>query len=114
MTKYICETCGAQHADSKQSPDHCPVCEDERQYVGWTGQRWTTHGALTENHAQRIEDEDGLTGFGVTPDFAIDQRALLLPTGAGNILWECLPLVTDEAVDAIKKLGGLDRVNVPL
>ena len=59
MTKHICETCGTQHADSDQPPAHCAVCEDERQYVGWTGQSWTTHDTLGETHAQRIEDEDG-------------------------------------------------------
>lgn len=110
MTKHICQTCGTQHADSDEAPDHCAVCEDERQYVGWSGQRWTTHDALAETHEQRIEDEDGLTAFGLASAFAIDQRALLLPTDAGNILWECVPLVTDEAVDAIKSLGGLDRI----
>lgn len=110
MTKHICETCGTQHADSDHAPANCAVCDDERQYVGWAGQRWTTHEALGEAHEQRIEDDDGLLGFGLTPAFAIDQRALLLPTDAGNIMWESLPLVTDEAVAAIKARGGLDRI----
>ncbi len=110
MTRYICETCGTQHVDSKQPPSQCAICEDDRQYVGWEGQRWTTNGALRENHAQRIEMESGLTALGQTPAFAIDQRAFLLPTDAGNILWECLPLVTDEAVERIKDLGGIDQI----
>lgn len=110
MTKYICETCGTQHAASNDPPASCAVCDDERQYVGWAGQSWTTHETLGGKHIQRIEDEAGLTGFGVTPSFAIDQRAILLPTDAGNILWEALPLVTGEAVDAITALGGLDRI----
>lgn len=110
MTKHICETCGTQYANSDHAPDHCAVCEDERQYVGWKGQRWTTHEALTETYKQRLEDDDGLFGIGVTPDLAIDQRALLLPTDAGNIMWESLSLVTDEAVEAINQRGGLDRI----
>jgi hypothetical protein len=110
MTRYICETCGTQYAETEREPDRCVVCEDERQYVGWTGQGWTSHDALGATHTQRIEDQQGLTGFGMTPDFAINQRAILLPTDAGNILWECLPLVTDEAVAAIRALGGLDRI----
>ena len=108
--KYICETCGTQTAESDHTPQHCAICEDERQYVGWKGQHWTTHAALTKTYTQRIEDEGGLLGFGLTPAFAIDQRALLLPTDAGNILWESLSLVTDEAIDAIKERGGLDRI----
>ena len=41
---------------------------------------------------------------------AIDQRALFLPTDAGNILWECLSLVTDDAVAALKAKGAVDRI----
>ena len=112
MTKFICETCGTQHADADQPPGQCAVCGDQRQYVGWGGQGWTTHHALAESHALRIDDEEGLIGFGVTPDFAIKQRALLLPTDAGNLLWECLPLVTDAAVDAIEARGGVDLIAI--
>ncbi|MEM7138034.1 MAG: MBL fold metallo-hydrolase [Myxococcota bacterium] len=112
MTKYICETCGTQHANADTPPRHCQVCEDERQYVGWNGQRWTTHEALAADHTQRIEEENGLLALGVTPAFAIDQRAFLLPTDAGNILWETLSLVTDEAVEAIHARGGVDRIAI--
>src|SRR5438094_568702 len=42
MVAYICATCGVQHEPSDEPPDHCVICEDERQYVGWSGQRWTT------------------------------------------------------------------------
>ena len=110
MTNFICETCGTQHADTDHPPGHCAVCDDERQYVGWTGQRWTSHDDLADTHVQRIEAEESLTAFGLTPGFAIDQRAVLLKTDAGNILWECVPLVTDEAVGVIEAQGGLDRI----
>ena len=110
MTKYICETCATQYAESAETPSQCAICADERQYVGWTGQRWTTHDALRDSHAQRIEEDDGVVAFGLTPAFAINQRAFLLETDAGNILWECVPIVTEEAIDAIKARGGLDRI----
>jgi glyoxylase-like metal-dependent hydrolase (beta-lactamase superfamily II) len=110
MTCFICETCGTQYAESADPPIHCVVCEDERQYVGWNGQTWTTLDALRASHALRIEDDAGLLGVGMSPDFAIPQRALLLPTDAGNILWECLSLVTDEAVAELKSRGGVDRI----
>jgi hypothetical protein len=112
MTRYICETCGTQHEDTDRPPAACTVCGDDRQYVGWAGQGWTTHEALAETHTMRMEDVEGLAGFGVAPDFAIRQRALLLPTDAGNILWECLPLVTPEAVAAIEAKGGLDLIAI--
>ncbi len=38
MPCFICSTCGTQFADTPRPPAACPVCEDERQYVGWAGQ----------------------------------------------------------------------------
>ncbi|GEM_PF-6565897 len=38
-----------------------------------------------------------LLGIGIAPSFAIPRRALLVPTDAGNILWECTSLVTPAA-----------------
>jgi glyoxylase-like metal-dependent hydrolase (beta-lactamase superfamily II) len=110
MTMYICETCGTQYADTPAPPQHCPVCEDERQYVGANGQTWTTHAALAAKYRLRLEDDAGLFGISLSGDFAIPQRALLLPTDAGNILWECVSLVTDEAVAALRARGGVDRI----
>ena len=110
MPAYLCETCGTQYSASVTPPAHCAVCEDERQYVGWAGQSWTTHEALAAKFALRIEQDDGLLGIGVAGDFAIPQRALLLPTDAGNILWECVSLVTDEALAALRTRGGVERI----
>lgn len=112
MTRYLCETCGTQHADSAVPPARCLVCEDERQYVGWQGQRWTTHQELAQRFSLRIEEDDGLLAFALLGEFAIPQRALLLPTDAGNILWECVSLVTPEAVAALKARGGVDMIAI--
>jgi len=42
--------------------------------------------------------------------FGIPQRVLLLPTPAGNILWECVSLVTPEAITRLRERGGVDRI----
>lgn len=110
MPCFICETCGTQYAPSATPPERCPVCEDERQYVGWDGQAWTTHEQLARRYGLRIEEDAGLLGIGLPTDFAIPQRALLLPTDAGNLLWECVSLVTDEAIAALHARGGVDRI----
>src|SRR5690606_26331177 len=89
MSHPLCETCGTQFEAGDRPPERCPVCEDERQYVGWRGQRWTDMAALRAGKRLRIEEDAGLLGIGVV-DFAIPQRALLLPTDAGNLLWECV------------------------
>lgn len=110
MPCYVCATCGTQYAETAAPPAHCPICEDDRQYVGWQGQAWTTHEALAAKHTQRLEDDAGLLGIGLSPDFAINQRALHLRTDAGNLLWECVSLVTDEAVAELQARGGVDRI----
>lgn len=110
MQAHICATCGTQFAPSKAPPPACPICEDERQYVGWGGQRWTTPATLADDHRLRVEPEHGVLAIGLDPPFCINQRALLLETDAGNILWECVSLVTDEAVRALKARGGVDKI----
>jgi glyoxylase-like metal-dependent hydrolase (beta-lactamase superfamily II) len=109
MPCYLCTTCGTEFAESAAPPEQCPICEDDRQYVGPDGQRWTTHDRLLAERRLRVEDDADLLGIGL-PDFAIPQRALLLPTDAGNILWECVSLVTDEALAALRARGGVDRI----
>lgn len=109
-TNYICETCGTQFAPSDGPPTTCPICEDERQYVGWEGQRWTTHEGLARHHSLRIGEDDGLFAIDMTGSFGIPQRMFLLPTAAGNILWECVSLVTAEAVARLRERGGVDRI----
>lgn len=106
----ICVTCGTQFPPSLQPPDICPICADERQYVGWAGQAWTTHASLAASHRLRIGEDDGLLAFALEGGFAIPQRALLLPTPGGNVLWECLSLVTPEAVAVLEARGGVDRI----
>jgi glyoxylase-like metal-dependent hydrolase (beta-lactamase superfamily II) len=110
MPCYICETCGTQHAATSEPPKQCSICEDDRQYVGWRGQTWTSHAALSERHSLRIEDDEGLLGIGIRGEFAIPQRALLLPTSAGNVLWECVSLVTDQALSELKARGGVSQI----
>ena len=85
VTHYICVTCGTQFAASDEPPARCPICEDERQYVGWRGQQWTTLAALQANHHNEIKEvESKLTGIGTQPSFAIGQRGLLVQTPEGN------------------------------
>ncbi|GJM23373.1 MAG: hypothetical protein DHS20C15_32880 [Planctomycetota bacterium] len=110
MTRFLCITCGTQYADRATPPEHCAICEDDRQYVGHDGQRWTTHAEVVENHTLRMEQHAGLLALGVTPSFAIDRRSFLLPTDAGNLLWEAQCMVNDEAVARLREHGGVDKI----
>ncbi len=113
MSYFICESCGTQYAESPTPPTTCPVCTDDRQYTGPFEQRWTTHDQLVTQLDVRIEDDDGLIGIGVVQPFAIPQRALLVPNAdGGNIMWDCISVVTPEAVDRITRLGGIDLIAI--
>ncbi len=113
MTNYICATCGVQHAATDAPPAHCPICEDERQYIGHAGQRWTTIQEMQTTHHNRIEEvAPHLTGIGTVPAFAIGQRALLIQTPHGNVLWDCNSLLDDATIEAIKALGGISAIAV--
>lgn len=110
----LCATCGTQYEapEAAPAPAHCPICEDDRQYVGWSGQRWLTMQELAATHTARFETDGGLLGIGTNPAFAINQRALILPTARKRILWECTPLVTPEAVRALEAEGGVDLIAI--
>jgi hypothetical protein len=113
MPNFICTTCGTQHAVTDRAPAACRVCQDERQYVRATGQGWTTHTALRRTHRSSLKaKEPGLIGIGMEPQFAIGQRALFLRTAQGNVLWDCLPLVDEAVVEALKALGGLSAIAI--
>ena len=112
MPCFICSTCGTQFADTPRPPAACPVCEDERQYVGWAGQSWTTHAELASRHRLRLEEDAGVFAIGLGPDFAINQRALHVRSAGANVLWECLSIVTPEAVAALEARGGVDVIAI--
>ncbi|HXF63940.1 MAG TPA: hypothetical protein VNK95_20110 [Caldilineaceae bacterium] len=113
MPYYICVTCGVQFAETDAEPAHCPICEDERQYIGWGGQQWTTLEALQAGHHNRIKREEArLTGIGAYPSFAIGQRALLVQTDEGNLLWDCISLIDEPTIAAVKALGGVQAIAI--
>jgi hypothetical protein len=110
---YICVTCGAQYAPAAEPPAECAICADERQYVGHDGQRWTTLDELRAEHRADVrEEEAGLTGIGSTPSFAIGQRALLVETPAGNLLWDCLAPFDQEVAEVVRERGGIDAIAI--
>jgi hypothetical protein len=105
----ICVTCGVQFSGPAE---RCPVCEDPRQYVPVGGQQWTTLEDLRRDHRNELRDEAGLTGIGTAPRFAIGQRALLVPWGDGNLLWDCITLLDDETASAVQARGGLRAIAI--
>ena len=117
MTHYICATCGVQFAETVKPPEQCPICEDERQYVGHSGQQWTTLSELKQNHHNRIEQQaKSLYGIGTEPSFAIGQRSLLIQneqsSKQSNVLWDCISLIDDHTIEQIQALGGASAIAI--
>jgi hypothetical protein len=111
--KPICTTCGTQFDEREGPPERCPICEDERQFVSWEGQRWTTLEQLRLGHRTAIRDQgDGLLGIGTEPKFAIGQRALLVPSAEGNVLWDCITLLDEETAAEVERRGGLAAIAI--
>jgi hypothetical protein len=124
MPAWICATCGNHYPDTAEPPPSCVICADERQWVPPSGQRWTTHAELAaegggaerpgkrpgKRHCEVWEVEPGLLGVGVTPTVGIGQRALLVRTGQGNLLWDPPGYVDDEAIGRVREAGGLRAV----
>ncbi|CAH2401243.1 MBL fold metallo-hydrolase [Mesorhizobium escarrei] len=111
-TCFLCLQCGVQFAAAAAPPQHCPICEDERQYVRWEGQAWITPQELAAGHRVVMKDDAGVLAFGIEPRFAIGQRALLAQTPHGNVLWDCISMVSDEAVAEINRRGGLAAIAI--
>ncbi|MFZ3360560.1 MAG: MBL fold metallo-hydrolase [Xanthobacteraceae bacterium] len=113
MPLFICTACGMQYAESATPPAQCLVCTEERQYVPPRGQSWTTRQALAQSHFNSYRDyEPGVMGIGAQPSFAIGQRALLVQTNSGNVLWDCVATLDGATVNLIEGLGGIDAIAI--
>jgi glyoxylase-like metal-dependent hydrolase (beta-lactamase superfamily II) len=113
MQNFICVQCGTQFAEKAEPPASCPICEDERQFVRHEGQEWTTLKRLATDHHNRLEEEAPcLLGIGTEPEFAIGQRALLLQSPGGNLLWDCISLLDDEYIADVNARGGIRAIAI--
>jgi len=111
MDLPICRTCGVQYPGPRED---CPICLDERQYVGWDGQQWTTLAELRQaGHRGRVQQEGpGVFGVGTEPSVAIGQRALLVTTPSGNVLWDMVSYTDDDLAARLRELGGVSAIAI--
>ncbi len=113
MPNFICTTCGTQYPASDSPPEGCAICREERQYVNPLGQSWTTLEQMRRTHRNAFaQHEPGLLGIGTVPAFAIAQRALLLRTAEGNVLWDCISFIDDATVEIVRALGGIAAIAI--
>jgi hypothetical protein len=108
----ICTACGTEYPPVP-SPAGCPICEDERQFVPPGGQRWTTLAELAREHrVEWTELAPGLHQLVVAPHFAIGERALLIETAEGNVLWDLIALLDEATRARIAGMGGLSAIAI--
>ena len=113
MPAFICNTCGTQYAPSEKPPANCPICDDERQYVTPAGQSWTTlPGLQARSYNAWRELEPNLISIVTFPAFGIGQRAQLLRTPHGNILWDCIALIDRATIELINAMGGIKGIAI--
>lgn len=106
----LCKTCGTAY---DEQPKNCPICDDERQYVPVTGQAWTDFDSLTTTHTNKWQQlEPQLFSIKTVPAFAINQRAILLRTPQGNVLWDCIANLDPATRALVDALGGISAIAI--
>ncbi|MDQ0201849.1 MBL fold metallo-hydrolase [Neobacillus ginsengisoli] len=113
MKNFICETCGVQYESSIEAPKQCLICEEERQFVSFKGQVWTTLEKLIEvgTYSNIIKlQEEGLHSIKTNPSFGIGQTAYLVQDKNYNLLWDCITFIDQSTISHINKLGGIDAI----
>ena len=89
------------------------ACEDERQFVRYGGQEWTTLKRLAADYHNRLEEEaPRLLGIGTEPEFAIGQRTLLLQSDGGNLFWDCITLLDGQTAVELNARGGIRAIAI--
>lgn len=108
--QIICSTCGT-YFPVATVPGICSICAEERQYIPETGQSWTKPEDLYSKHSIAINQlKENLYELEISPMFAIGQRALLVLSENGNVLWDCIPMLDEATINFIKSKGGLKAI----
>jgi hypothetical protein len=99
---WICATCAVEHSERVEV---CAVCADERQWVPADGQHWTTLDELAGTEVTIDEVEPNLYGVRSKPPVGIGQQSMLVVTDEGNLLWDPIGYLDDDAVRRVRSYG---------
>jgi len=111
----ICTACGTQFDTTSYSLlTSCNICNDPRQFVPTAGQSFTTKSQLLSsghiNKLEALDNDQSFWSLWTEPKIAIGQRAVLIKTPAGNVLWDCITFLDEETINWIKNEGGLGAI----
>lgn len=108
----LCTACSTSYEDDP-GITHCKICEDERQFVPVSGQHWLSFSALRATHQNKWQQhQKELFSVQTVPNFAINQRAFLLQTAHGNMLWDCIANLDSATESIIRALGGIHAIAI--
>lgn len=112
----VCETCGTQFpTEDKLNVTTCFICDDPRQYVPPSGQSFVSLRSLRSGGHKNVfmpipGDPGRFMAIHTQPKVGIGQRAILVCTPKGNVLWDCVTFLDDETIATIMAIGGLDAI----
>jgi hypothetical protein len=112
---YLCAACGIQYDAAPSPPARCPVCEDSRVFGVALGprQRWTSLERLRARHRNRFREIDpGVVSIAIEPQFSVGHHCVLVRAEGGNVLWDCISLVDDETIEAVREQGGISAIAI--
>ena len=109
----LCKACGTSYQETDIQIEQCRICQDERQYVPVGGQQWIALSTLQATHSNKWQQHEvDLFSLETVPAFAIHQRAFLLRTPEGNILWDCIANLDDATKALVSALGGISAIAI--
>ncbi|KAF2836313.1 hypothetical protein M501DRAFT_997067 [Patellaria atrata CBS 101060] len=110
----VCGTCATQFDVPFNSPlPNCRICDDPRQFVPPSGQKWTSMGEVKKEYSNKWTQDavdEKLWSIETAPKFGIGQRAILLQTPDGNVLWDLIALLDEPTIEFIQSKGGLKAI----
>ena len=113
MESFLCVTCGTEYPPSEGAPAHCLICEDDRQYLPPQGQQWTTLAAEQGKHHNSFTTiAPGITTIATEPKLGIGERAYLIETGQGNILWDLVAYLDDATIAELRARGSVSAIAI--
>ena len=109
LPAYACTNCGHWQRWPAPGPQICPVCADVRNALPVNGFEFLTDKQVDElvTCTWGASPVAGIEEFGCTPRFGLDSKGWVIETDIGLVGFECAPWYSDEAVDELRRRGGL-------
>ncbi len=109
LPAYACTNCGHWQRWPAPGPQVCPVCADVRNALPQDGFAFLTQEQVDElvTCSWGPTAVEGVTEFGCTPRFGLDSKGWVLETDDGLLGFECAPWYSGEALEELRRRGGL-------